>query len=38
MGCLLERKARIIFVSASSVNENGKKGRVVMRAVPSSLS
>ena len=34
MGCLLERKARIIFVSASSVEENGKKRRVVIESRP----
>ena len=34
MGCLLERKAQIIFVSASSVNENGKKRRVVIESRP----
>jgi hypothetical protein len=34
MGCLLERKAQIIFVSASSVEENGKKRRVVIESRP----
>lgn len=34
MGCLLERKAQIIFVSASSVNENGKKRTVVIESRP----
>ena len=34
MGCLLERKAQIIFVSASSVDENGKKRRVVIESRP----
>lgn len=34
MGCLLERKAQIIFVSASSVAESGKKRRVVIESRP----
>lgn len=34
MGCLLQRKAQIIFISASSVDENGKKRRVVIESRP----
>jgi hypothetical protein len=34
MGCLLERKAQIIFVSASSVNESGKKRKIVIESRP----
>ncbi len=34
MGCLLDRKAQIIFVSASSVDERGKKRRVVIESRP----
>ena len=34
MGCLLDRKAQIIFVSASSVDESGKKRRVVIESRP----
>src|SRR5271170_7270262 len=35
MGCLLERKAKIIFVTASAVNENGKKRKVVVESRPT---
>jgi len=34
MGCLIERKAQIIFVTASSVQENSKKHRVVIESRP----
>ena len=34
MGCLIEHKAQVIFVSASSVNENGKKRRIVIESRP----
>ena len=34
MGCLLERKAQIIFVSASSVNESGKRRKIVIESRP----
>jgi len=34
MGCLLERKAQIIFITASSVKENGKKQKVVIESRP----
>jgi hypothetical protein len=34
MGCLIERKAQIIFVTASSVQENSKKRRVVIESRP----
>ena len=34
MGCLLERKARIIFVSASSINESGKRRKIVIESRP----
>ena len=34
MGCLLQRKAQIIFISASSVEENGKKRRVAIESRP----
>jgi hypothetical protein len=35
MGCLLERKAQIIFVTASSIEENGKKRKVVVESRPT---
>jgi hypothetical protein len=35
MGCLLERKAQIIFVTASSVEQNGKKRKVVVESRPT---
>jgi len=35
MGCLLERKAQIIFVTASSVEEDGKKKKVVVESRPT---
>ena len=35
MGCLLERKAQIIFVTASSVEENGKRRKVVVESRPT---
>jgi hypothetical protein len=34
MGCLLERKAQIIFISASSVNESGKRRKIVIESRP----
>lgn len=34
MGALLERKTKIIFVTASSVNENGKKGKIIIESRP----
>jgi hypothetical protein len=34
MGCLIEHKAQVIFVSASSVKENGKKRRIVIESRP----
>ena len=34
MGCLLERKAQVIFITASSVKENGKKQKVVIESRP----
>ena len=34
MGCLLERNSKIVFVSSSSVNDNGKKRRVVVESRP----
>jgi len=34
MGCLIEHKAQVIFVSASSVIENGKKRRIVIESRP----
>lgn len=34
MSCLIERKAQIIFVTASLVQENGKKRRVVIESRP----
>jgi hypothetical protein len=34
MGCLIEHKTQVIFVSASSVNENGKKRRIVIESRP----
>ena len=34
MGCLIEHKAQVIFVSASSVNENGKRRRIVIESRP----
>ena len=35
MGCLLERKAQIIFVTASSMEKNGKKRKVVVESRPT---
>jgi hypothetical protein len=35
MGCLLERKAQVIFVTASSVDENGKSRKVVVESRPT---
>jgi hypothetical protein len=35
MGCLLERKAQIIFVTASSVEEDGKNRKVVVESRPT---
>jgi hypothetical protein len=35
MGCLLERKAQIIFVTASSVKEKGKSRKVVVESRPT---
>jgi hypothetical protein len=35
MGCLLERKTQIIFVTASSVEENGKSKKVVIESRPT---
>jgi hypothetical protein len=35
MGCLLERKAQIIFVTASSVEQNGKNRKVVVESRPT---
>jgi hypothetical protein len=34
MGCLIERQAQSIFVTASSVNENGKKRKIVIESLP----
>lgn len=34
MACLLERKTRIIFVTASSVNANGKARKIVIETRP----
>lgn len=34
MGCLIEHKAQVIFVSASSVKENGKRRRIVIESRP----
>ena len=34
MGCFLERKAQIIFITASPVNKNGKKRRVLIESRP----
>jgi hypothetical protein len=34
MSCVLERKAQIIFVTASSVKDKGKKRRVVIEGRP----
>ena len=34
MRCLIEHKAKTIFVSASSVKENGKKRRIVIESRP----
>ena len=34
MGCLIEHKAQVIFISASSVNENGKRRRIVIESRP----
>jgi hypothetical protein len=35
MGCLIEHKTQVIFVSASSVNENGKSRKIVMESRPT---
>jgi hypothetical protein len=35
MGCLLERKAQIIFVTASSIKEDGKNKKVVVESRPT---
>ena len=34
MGCLIEHKAQVIFVSASAVNESGKRRRIVIESRP----
>jgi hypothetical protein len=34
MGCLIEHKTQVIFISASSVNENGKRRRIVIESRP----
>jgi hypothetical protein len=34
MGCLIKRKTQIIFMSASSVDENGTKRKVVIESRP----
>jgi hypothetical protein len=34
MGCLIERQAQSIFVTASSVNENSKKRKIVIESRP----
>ena len=34
MGCLIEHKTQVIFVSASSVKENGKRRRIVIESRP----
>jgi hypothetical protein len=34
MSCLIEHKTQTIFVSASSVKENGKKRRIVIESRP----
>jgi hypothetical protein len=34
MSCLIEHKAQTIFVSASSIRENGKKRRIVIESRP----
>lgn len=35
MGCLIDRSVQVIFVSASSVNENGKRRKIVMESCPT---
>jgi hypothetical protein len=35
MGCLIEHKAQVIFVSASSVKENGKRRKIVIKSCPT---
>jgi hypothetical protein len=35
MGCLLDRKAQVIFVTASSVEQNGKNRKVVVESRPT---
>lgn len=34
MSCLLERKAQIIFVSASTVEDKGKRRRIIIESRP----
>jgi hypothetical protein len=34
MGCLIDRKVQIIFVTASSVKDNGKKRKIVIESRP----
>jgi hypothetical protein len=34
MSCLLERKAQIIFITASSMRDNGKKRKIVVESRP----
>jgi hypothetical protein len=34
MGYLLERKAQVIFVTASSVKDNGKKHKIIIESRP----
>lgn len=35
MSCHIDRKVQVIFVSASSVNKNGKKRKIVMESCPT---
>ena len=35
MGFLFERKSKTIFVSASTVNENGKKRKIIIESRPT---
>ncbi len=34
MSCLLERKAQIIFITASSMRDNGKRRKIVIESRP----
>jgi DNA gyrase inhibitor GyrI len=35
MSCLIDRSVKIIFVSASSVNKNGKRRKIVLESCPT---